>query len=369
MKITVLSHNLSSNAVMRAHRVAVAARYFADVTLLGPVELGGLWPALPPEPWIQAVEDRRLPKFYRFFLQLIEQAQGDVLIAIKPQFASFGAALVAGERRGIPVILDIDDWDLAFTPRSKWAEDPLLADPRRPGSAVYVSLLTKAIPAAAAITVTSTALQKKFGGVLLPQGALTELFDPLSVDRDSARKEFGFAGPTVLFAGTPREHKGILPLARAVSQVPGVRLAVTCRPKDLSEPEWQNYPMLRVPIVPYSSLPRLLAAADLVAIPQLDTEAARYQMPMKVYDCMAMGKPIVASAVSDLPQVLDGCARLVAPGDVGQLAAAIKDLLDHPEQARALGENARVRCLEQFSMKQVGATLREVVRRLVPDSI
>jgi glycosyltransferase involved in cell wall biosynthesis len=368
MKITVLSHNLSSNAVMRAHRVAVAARHFAEVKLIGSAEENGPWPALPRESWIQSVEDRRLPKFYKFFLELVDLADGDVLIAVKPQFSSFGAALIAGERRGVPVILDLDDWDAAFTPRSRWAEDPLLADPRRQASAVYVSLFTKAIPAAAAVTVSSCALQQKFGGVLLRHGALTELFDPAGVDRDAARKEFGFTGPTVLFAGTPREHKGILPLAAAVARVPGACLAVTCRPEDLSEPEWASYPLLRVPIVPYPSLPRLLAAADLVAIPQLDSEAARYQMPMKVYDCMAMGKPIVASAISDLPEVLDGCARLVPAGDVEHLATAINDFLDQPDKARALGERARMRCLEQFSMKHVGATLQEVVQSVLPVS-
>src|SRR5207247_6063212 len=114
MKITVLSHNLSSNAVMRAHRLAVAARQFAEVTLLGPLERSGPWPALPAESWIKSVEERRLPKFYQFFLELVAQADGDVLLAVKPQFASFGAALVAAERRGVPVILDFAGWELAF---------------------------------------------------------------------------------------------------------------------------------------------------------------------------------------------------------------------------------------------------------------
>jgi len=84
---------------------------------------------------------------------------------------------------------------------------------------------------------------------------------------------------------------------------------------------------------------------------------------------MAMGKPIIASAVSDLPKVLDGCARLVPPGDAAQLAAAIEDLLHHPDEARAMGEQARKRCLEKFSMKQVGETLRDVVRRVLPGSV
>jgi hypothetical protein len=42
MKITILSHNLTSNAAMRAHRLGLAARHFADVTVLGPVKHRGV---------------------------------------------------------------------------------------------------------------------------------------------------------------------------------------------------------------------------------------------------------------------------------------------------------------------------------------
>jgi len=104
-----------------------------------------------------------------------------------------------------------------------------------------------------------------------------------------------------------------------------------------------------------------LVAADVVAIPQLDTEAASHQMPMKVYDAMAMGRPIVASDVSDLPIVLKDSARLVPPGDVGGLAKAIRDLVAHPEQAEILGEQARARCLENYTMKHVAAALFDAI--------
>src|SRR5205814_1060016 len=142
-----------------------------------------------------------------------------------------------------------------------------------------------------------------------------------------ARERFGFSGPTVLFNGTPRAHKGVRELAEAVGRLPGVTLAVTCRPDDLAGPQWRDLPVRRVPVVPYTDMPELLAAADVVAIPQLDTEAGRHQMPIKVFDAMAMGRPIVASAVSDLPDVLVGCGRLVAPGNVDALAGALDDLL------------------------------------------
>lgn len=362
MKITVLSHNLSTNAAMRAFRVALAARQFAEVTLAGPVERIGLWDALPAEAWIRTVTERRLPKFARNLLELVEAADGDVLIAVKPHLASFGAALVAAERRGVPVVLDMDDLDVALAPREEWEANPEMADPSRPASAVYVSLLTRAVGAASAITVSSIALQRRFGGTLLPHGSSIDVFNPAAFDRDEARVAFGFDGPTVLFPGTPRAHKGLETLARAVAAIPGARLAVTCRPdKDLAEPEWRNFPLIRIPMVPYDSMPRLLAAADVVAIPQSDSEAASYQMPMKVYDAMAMGRPIVASSVSDLPLVLQGCGRVVPPDDVSALATALSELLADPHAAFALGQRARARALQSYSTERVAETLQRVV--------
>jgi glycosyltransferase involved in cell wall biosynthesis len=363
VKITVLSHNLSTNAAMRAYRVALTARRFAEVTLIGPVEESrGHWPALRAEPWIVSVPERRLPKFAKSFLALVDAAEGDVLIAVKPHLASFGVALVAAERRGVPVVLDMDDLDVSLAPREQWDANPEMADPSRPASAIYVSLLTRAAGAASAITVSSTALQRRFGGTLLAHGSSIEVFNPAAVDRDDARAAFGFDGPTVLFPGTPRAHKGIETLARAVAAIPGARLAVTCRPdKDLAEPEWRNFPLIRVPIVPYDAMPLLLAAADVVAIPQSENEAATYQMPMKVYDAMAMGRPIVASSVSDLPLVLQGCGRVVPPDDVPALATALSELLADRDAAFALGQRARARALQSYSTERVAETLQGVV--------
>jgi glycosyltransferase involved in cell wall biosynthesis len=364
MKLTILSHDLSSNAAMRAHRLGIAGRLFADVELLGPAADEGPWSALPPESWIRTVPKRRFPAFFESFQTLVERVDGDVVIAVKPHLASFGAALVAARRRPVPVVLDLDDLDVALAPPEAWETTPSMADLARPGSAVYLSLLTQATGAAQAITVASRALQQHFGGTLVPHGAVTELLDPEGVDREHARRELGFDQPTVLFPGTPREHKGVRVLAEAVERLEGARLAVLCRPEDLTEPEWQRFAIVRVPQVSLSDLGKVLAAADVVAIPQLDDEAARHQTPMKVFDAMAMGRPIVATAVSDLPEVLDGCARLVQPGAVDELATALTALLSEPREAAALGERARRRAVERYSTAQVAAILRDVVSRV-----
>jgi glycosyltransferase involved in cell wall biosynthesis len=366
MRVTVLSHDLSTNAGRRTHRLAGAARTFADVKLIGPASRSHRWVDIPDDPGVFTVRKRRWPDFHTSFAELVEAADGDVLIAVKPHLASFAVALVAAELRGVPVILDIDDLDIALAPRSRWDADPAMTDLSRPKSPLFVSLLTRAAGAADAITVCCRALRERFGGTVVPQPVDTQLFDPGRTDRERARRDFGFDGPTVLFPGVPRPHKGLELLADAVARIPGAQLAVTCRPEDLAGSRWAGLPISRVGMVPYPDAPALYAAADVVAIPQLDEEAARHQMPLKAVDAMAMGRPVVASAVSDLPEVLDGCGRVVPPGDAGALAAAIGDLLEDTAQADELGAGARARCVGHYSFERIGAQLAAIVGELAP---
>ena len=80
---------------------------------------------------------------------------------------------------------------------------------------------------------------------------------------------------------------------------------------------------------------------------------------------MAMARPIVASAISDLPALLEGCGRVVPPGDVDKLAEAISELLQNSKEAQILGQRARTRCLENFSMRSISAILEQVISRVL----
>jgi glycosyltransferase involved in cell wall biosynthesis len=363
MRITILSHNLTSNASMRAHRLGLAARHFAEVKMFGPVKHRGAWAPLPQEDWIHPIESKNLPKFYKSALELILAADADLIIAVKPFLASYGVALLAGECRKIPVILDIDDLDVELAPKGNPSLPETIEQLRDPASTIYLRILSKTVSAASGITVASTRLQKRFGGTVVPHGCPVERLNPDGIDRERARERFGFSGPVVVFPGTRRPHKGLNPLAKAVARVPKARMAVFARGDDYSQAEWAGAPLIRIPVMPYALLPELLVAADVVVIPQLNTEAASHQMPMKVYDAMAMARPIVASCVSDLPAVLEGCARLVPPNDVNALADAIVGLLEHPLEARRLGQAARERCLKHFSMEHVAASLAIAVKQ------
>src|SRR2546430_10699219 len=76
-------------------------------------------------------------------------------------------------------------------------------------------------------------------------------------------------------------------------------------------------------------------AADVVVVPQRDTPDTRGQVPAKLFDAMALGRPIVSTRVSMIPEILEGCGLLVEAGDVSALGAAIAPPLDHPGEAAA----------------------------------
>ena len=73
-------------------------------------------------------------------------------------------------------------------------------------------------------------------------------------------------------------------------------------------------------------------------------------MPNAVLEYMAAGRPVVATAVGAVPELIEDGTHglLVPPGDPGALARAIARLLADPGLARRLGEAARWRARERY---------------------
>jgi glycosyltransferase involved in cell wall biosynthesis len=98
-------------------------------------------------------------------------------------------------------------------------------------------------------------------------------------------------------------------------------------------------------------IPRLLAAADLFVLPTSNSEG----MTLGTVEAMASGVPIVATAVSDLPELMGDYARLVSPGDVPGLIAACRATLTDP-QAGSKAEAGRARVVERLDVRQAAET-------------
>ena len=89
---------------------------------------------------------------------------------------------------------------------------------------------------------------------------------------------------------------------------------------------------------------RLLSALDVLVLSSR-TEGT----PMILLEAMAAGVPIVAFAVGGVGRVVDASsARVVPPGDTGALAAALREVLARPDEARARAGAARRVVEERF---------------------
>jgi glycosyltransferase involved in cell wall biosynthesis len=94
-------------------------------------------------------------------------------------------------------------------------------------------------------------------------------------------------------------------------------------------------------------VPRRLAAWDVFVL------ATHYEgLSYALLEAMAAGKPIVASRVSGVEEVLihGECGLLVRPDCPEELAEAIRRLLDDPVRARHLGMAARRRAVERYGL-------------------
>jgi len=111
-----------------------------------------------------------------------------------------------------------------------------------------------------------------------------------------------------------------------------------------------------------SDVSAILAAADLFVLPSLSEG-----LPLALLEAMFAGRPIVATDVGEVATALDGgrAGVLVPPADSSALAAALDDLLTHPDRACALGERARLRAAAEYDIAHMVRRYRSVYEELV----
>lgn len=371
MKITLLCFDLSDNSFGRAALLASGLVRHHEVELVGPMKGNALWfplkdlnLAVKPFPW------RRLPRFVGTVREMMRSIRTDLLFACKLRPTSFGVGVLKKRESGVPLLVDIDDWELGFYYHSGfWGKVGRFLNLSNPNGLPYTWLMERLVGQADGITVSNRFLQDRYSGTLIPHCRDTRFLDPARHDGREIRKRLGLEGKKVLmFLGTPRGHKGVDDLVAAVLRVqdPGVHLVIVGaedpglflagRPKATAEK------LTVLPKVPFQELPRYLAAADVMVIPQRRTSDTVGQMPAKLFDAMAMAKPIISSHVSDIPEVLGDGGYLFEPGSVDELARAIDHVLHHPEEARQKGRRARERCVEYYDTRVMEARLLELVK-------
>ena len=374
MKISVLCFDLSSNAFGRAWLLAQALSGVYDVEIIGTSRRGGTWAPMDHSkiPVKEFMWDR-YPKFSKIKKNILDAIDGDIILASKLMPTSFGIGLQKKASSGKPLIVDIDDWELGFFYHSGfWGRVGRFLNFSNPNGLPYVWRMDRLVGYADAVSVSNRFLQKKFGGVLLPHCRDTTVLDPLKFNPNKIKEKMGFKNKkVVMFLGTPRPHKGIDDLLTAFKIIdnPDLNLAIIGADNHQEFLERIDrsirHRVVVLPKMSFVKLPELLSAADIIAIPQRRTSDSVGQIPARLIDAMSMGKPIIATRVSDIPEVLDGCGYLVDPNQPAQLAETIEYILNHLDEARAKGQTARERCRRMYDISNLEFGLSKLVEKVL----
>jgi glycosyltransferase involved in cell wall biosynthesis len=107
---------------------------------------------------------------------------------------------------------------------------------------------------------------------------------------------------------------------------------------------------------------KILQSIDVLVMPSL-----LEGLPMILLEAMAMGKPIIATDIEGIKDVLENVRTglLVPPKDPKALADAIVDLLIHRGKAYQMGNKARTVVNEQFSVDAMVEKVEEVYQELL----
>lgn len=98
--------------------------------------------------------------------------------------------------------------------------------------------------------------------------------------------------------------------------------------------------------VPREQMPKLLISADILIVP-LKTQLTG-AVPSKLYEAMAVGKPIILIAQSEAARIVENakCGIVVPPGDINELVRAIQYLKNHPAERIKFGKNGRLAAVQ-----------------------
>jgi glycosyltransferase involved in cell wall biosynthesis/aminoglycoside phosphotransferase len=114
--------------------------------------------------------------------------------------------------------------------------------------------------------------------------------------------------------------------------------------------------------LPQREVARRLAEATLFVLPSVVAPDGQMEgIPVALMEAMAASRPVVASALSGIPElVTDGeSGLLVPPADVERLADAVKTLLSDPGRARLMGQRGRATVEHDFRLERLVGRLLE----------
>jgi glycosyltransferase involved in cell wall biosynthesis len=207
---------------------------------------------------------------------------------------------------------------------------------------------------------------------VVPNGLDEDLFD-VRPARGPARMCYGLPPdtPVLAFVGALRPWHGIDVAIRALPLIPAAVLCVagdgpvldglTRLAADLGVADRVHW----LGQLAHRDIPRLLAAADIALAPYPELPAFGFS-PLKLYEYLGAGVPVVASDIGQIRAILDAgrWGTLVPPGDAAALARGVNAVLADSGTARRRAEDARVMALRQHSWRARATRITDLIAGL-----
>lgn len=319
---------------------------------------------LPPRRRRKSVEEREA----RLFLASLGSSLD---LVERPDFVYeryslwYAGGLARARELGVPFILEVNSPLPVEAQRFRSLANPALAD------GVAQTLLWEADAVVCVSDEVAAWVEDRRGharGVwTIPNGFDPELFHP---ERGPRPEELPPEGvPLLAFAGSFRPWHGLDGLLDALrivaDRVPDVQLlCIGDGPERIGLEERARCLRLEDRIhftgqLPHEEVGRWLASAD-VAVAPYPSLREFYFSPLKIFEFLATGLPVVASATGQIPELVPDGERgfLCTPGNPAALADTIERVLRDRDGARSVAEEGRRWVLENATWEaRVGAIL------------
>jgi glycosyltransferase involved in cell wall biosynthesis len=185
---------------------------------------------------------------------------------------------------------------------------------------------------------------RRSGLYVVGNGADVDRFRPATARGGTSRR------PYVVFVGALASWQGIdtaLCAVEAPAWPPDVDLVIAGDGKErgrIQVAARTNQHIHWLGTIPYSESANLVSESLAALVPMTDGPRARFGLsPLKLFEAMACGVPVVASDLPGLREVVraHGCGITFAPGDADALARAVAELVEDPTRATEMGSRGR----------------------------
>jgi len=206
---------------------------------------------------------------------------------------------------------------------------------------------------------------------ILPSGTNTDLYRPLDQKECRIKLNLKISDKYIGFMGTLLDHQGVDVLIDAAPSVmesfPGAVFVIIGEGpmadvwrQRVHERSLQEH-FIFTGQVEYGETPLWINSMDVCTAPFLIKAGLR--SPVKIFDYMACGKPVVASRISGTTDIFDGtdAIRLIEPGNKEALARAIVDVLKDYEKASVMGMKGRLLVETRYDRKVLAKEIQETV--------